>query len=227
MNRKILKLAIPNIVSNVSVPLLGMVDVAIMGHLDNSAYLGAIALGGLIFNVLYMVFGFLRMGTTGFTSQAVGAKNSNAISLTLGRGILVAFSCAMFFIVFQMPIEYLSFKILDGSSEVEFLASNYFRIRIWAAPATISLYAIMGWYIGLQNTVIPMIIAISINVINLALNLFFVLVLGMTSDGVALGTLIAQYSGLIIAALFYFAKYQKKYPLNFTLKSLLNRLEVK
>jgi MATE family multidrug resistance protein len=199
VNRSILRLAIPNIISNITVPLVGMADLAILGHLTASpeAYIGAIALGGMIFNFIYAIFSFLRMGTTGFTAQAYGAGNHKESSLIFGRAIIFAFVGGAFLIAIQSPIDSLTFSLIDSSAEVESLASEYFFIRIWAAPAALGLYAINGWFLGMQNARVPMILAIMINLVNVGANYFFVYGLGMTSDGVAWGTLIAQYLGLL------------------------------
>ncbi|MCL3778784.1 MATE family efflux transporter [Prolixibacteraceae bacterium JC049] len=205
MNREILKLAIPNIVSNITIPLLGIIDLALMGHMESEKYIGAIALGTMIFNVLYWAFAFLRMGTSGFTAQAFGEKNKQEQALNLFRSTLTAFIGASLLILFQIPIEFLSFNLIGGGQEVEQLAREYFYIRIWAAPATISLFAFNGWYLGMQNARIPMIIALVINVLNILFNLLFVFGFGMKSEGVALGTLLAQYSGFA-TALFYLKK---------------------
>lgn len=209
MNRDFLKLAIPNIITNVTVPLLGLVDLALMGHLGDPVYIGAVALGSVIFSLIYTGFGFLRMGTSGFTAQVFGAKNETGINLVLWRSLLVAMGLAFILIVLQKPIEIISFNLLDGSNEVRELAKEYFRIRIWAAPATLGLYALYGWFLGMQNAKPPMIIAISINLINIALNFVFVYSFNMTSDGVALASVIAQYSGFMIGIFFLITKYRK------------------
>lgn len=209
MNKNILRLAIPNIISNITVPLLGMVDIALMGHLDSAVYLGAIGLGGVIFNVLYLSFGFLRMGTTGFTAQAFGRNDRSEIANGLYRSIIIAAGIALLLLILQIPIEKISFYLLDGSEEVKALAAKYFYIRIFAAPATLSLYAIMGWFIGMQNTVAPMIIAITINVLNIIFNVFFVQFLGMDVDGVAYGTVVAQYGGLLLSVVLIRRKYKE------------------
>ncbi len=208
LNKEILRLAIPNIVSNISVPLAGMVDLAMMGHMGNTAYIGAIALGGMIFSFIYMSFGFLRMGTTGFTAQAFGRKDKSEISLNLMRSLMLAISAAIFLLALQVPIGRFSFFITDAGPEVEQYAAQYFYIRIWAAPATISLYSLNGWFIGMQNTRYPLWISLALNGANLLFNLFFVLGLHMKSDGVALGTVLAQYTGLILAILLFFKKYK-------------------
>ncbi|MFW6019960.1 MAG: MATE family efflux transporter [Bacteroidales bacterium] len=213
LNRQILDLAVPNIISNITVPLLGMADLALMGHLASQQHVGAIALGTTIFNMIYMVFAFLRMGTSGFTAQAYGAKENTLSILILSRALFVAVSVAFFLLIMQLPIERLSFWVLDASKEVEGLTRSYFNIRIWAAPATISIYAFNGWFIGMQNAKIPMFIAIIINVINIILNFIFVYFYDLSSDGVAFGTVVAQYIGLSLALIFLFKKYPHLLPL--------------
>lgn len=201
MNKSILRLAIPNIISNITVPLLGMADLAILGHLEGSpeGYIGAIALGGMIFNFIYAIFSFLRMGTTGLTAQAYGASNMKESGLIFGRSMLVAVTGGILLIMIQTPIDWFTFSVIESSDTVEALASEYFFIRIWAAPATLGLYALIGWFLGMQNARVPMFLAIMINVINVGANYLFVYGFGMRSDGVAWGTLIAQYIGLITA----------------------------
>ena len=210
INRQILQLALPNIITNLTVPLLGMADFALMGHLkaDSTLYVGAIALGTTIFNVLYMSLGFLRMGTSGFTAQAFGAKNRQNMQLGLQRSLLVAFMLAGGLLLFQYPIQWIAFKLLDGSQEVKELARQYFYIRILAAPATLALYSFYGWFLGMQNAKIPMTIAIVVNSVNIVLNFVFVYGFHMNSNGVALASVIAQYSGLALA--FYFLKRKYK-----------------
>lgn len=207
MNRKILGLAIPSIISNISIPLLGMVDLALVGHLENIEYIGAVAIGSMIFNFIYWGFSFLRMGTTGLTAQAYGSRNLTESILTLSRSIFIGLGGALFILILQKPIELLSFSVLHSSENVEIFARQYFYIRIWAAPATLGLYSLTGWFIGMQNTRFPMIITIFINVLNILFSLYFVLVLEMKSDGVALGTVIAQYAGLGLSFILYHRYY--------------------
>jgi MATE family multidrug resistance protein len=205
MNRKILNLAIPNIISNITVPLLGIVDLTLMGRLGDERYIGAIALGGMIFNFVYWGFVFLRMGTSGFTAQAFGKNDQKESVNILSRAMLVGLIGSFVVIVLQWPIERLGFWLIDGSRDVEEFARSYYYIRIWAAPATIMLYAFTGWFIGMQNARIPMIVAIVINLLNVGFNVVFVFGFGMKSDGVAWGTLLAQYSGLGLS-IYYFRK---------------------
>lgn len=201
MNKKILSLALPNIITNITVPLLGIVDMAIVGHLS-TAHIAAIAIGTGIFNLIYWNFGFLRMGTSGFTAQAYGAHDFGEAIRTLVRAVTIALVIALLLLLLQWPICRLAMVIFHGSSQVMELALTYFFIRIWAAPATLGLYAIKGWFIGMQNSRLPMWIAIFLNVVNIVTSLFFVLVLRWGITGVALGTVIAQYSGLAAALLF-------------------------
>jgi MATE family multidrug resistance protein len=208
MNREILKLALPNIVSNITIPLLGLIDLALMGHLGSEVYIGAISLGGVIFNFIYWGFGFLRMSTSGFTAQAFGDNNQKESITILIRALLVAGAISALILLLQAPIAWASFKIIGGSGEVETLASEYFRIRVWAAPAALSLFVFSGWFLGMQNARYPMIIAISVNVVNILLSAFFVFVLNMKSEGVALGTALSQYVGLAIAAVLLLKKYR-------------------
>ncbi len=220
MNKRILKLALPNIISNITVPLLGLVDISMMGHLDSVKYLGAIALGSSVFSFIYMTFGFLRMSTSGFTAQAYGQRDFSASINWLSRAILLALIAGFTLILFQIPIKWAAFKLLEANRETEQLAVQYFLIRIWAAPATISLYALTGWFIGMQNAKTPMFTAVFINLVNIGANVFFVFVADMKSDGVALGTVIAQYSGLLLSILILKKFYGKLFRY-FKLKNIM------
>ncbi len=209
MNKKILDLAVPNIISNISIPMLGIVDMALMGHLESDAYIGAIALGSLIFNFIYWSLGFLRMGTSGFTAQALGRRDLQETILVFSRAAFIALIMSLLLLAFQGPIESLSFLVLKGETQVEELAMTYFRIRVWAAPAALGQFALLGFFLGMQNARLPMVVLVLTNVINVICNYTFVMKLGMGSDGVALGTVIAQYSGLFVA-LYFFRKYFRK-----------------
>lgn len=221
MNRDILKLALPNIVSNITVPLLGLVDLALMGHLGSEIYIGAISIGGIIFNFIYWGFSFLRMSTSGFTAQAFGEKNKSETISILIRALLVSLLISVLIVILQAPIAWASFKIIGGSADVEILANQYFRIRVWAAPAALSLFVFNGWFLGMQNARYPMIIAIAVNIFNILLSVFFVFVLKMKSDGVALGTLISQYIGLTIAIILFSIRYKNLVP-HTSKKAILN-----
>ena len=207
MNKEILRLALPNIITNITVPLLGMVDLAIVGHIGNETYIGAIALGTAIFNLIYWNFGFLRMGTSGMTAQAYGANDKSEAMKILVRGTTIAVCAALALIVLQYPIAKLTGVILNCSDETLKLTLTYFYIRIWAAPATLGLYAIKGWFIGMQNSKTPMFVAITLNIVNIVASIVFVVWLKMDIAGVALGTVIAQYSGLVLAIALWFKYY--------------------
>lgn len=209
MNKKILRLAIPNILSNLSVPLLSSVDTAIVGHLEKVSYLGAIAIGSMIFNFVYWGFGFLRMGTTGLTAQAFGKKNDEEIILVLARSLSVALLTAISIFGLQYFIKEISFYLVTTGPEVEKYARDYFDIRIFAAPATLGLYAFHGWFLGMQNAKYPLILTVVVNVLNIGFNFLFIYGYGMNVDGVALGTVFAQYFGLILAIFLYLKKYRE------------------
>ncbi len=208
MNKNILRLALPNILSNLSVPLLGMVDTALMGRQDSPIYLGAVALGSVVFNFLYWGMGFLRMGTTGLTAQAYGKEDQIEQLRLLGQALFLGLAAGLFFVGLQSPIGWLSFKLLPGEPAIIELAHSYYRVRIWAAPATIGLYALVGWLLGMQEARIPMVLTILSNIANIVLNLYFVNTLGMKSDGVALATVLAQYLGFIVGLIWVFVKYR-------------------
>lgn len=209
LNKSILNLAIPNIISNITIPLLGIVDIALMGHMGSMVYIGAIGLGSTIFSVLYSFFSFMRAGTTGFTAQAYGAENRTEIIYSLYRSIAIAILASILILSLQNPIAKLSYALLEGSEEVKEMALLYFYVRIWAAPANMLMYAFNGWFVGMQNTKIPMTIAITINVLNIILSITFVRYFNMNVRGVALGTVISQYCGLLMAILFIALRYSE------------------
>lgn len=199
LNRHILRIALPSIVSNITVPLLSLVDTAIVGHLGAAAYIGAIALGGMVFNMAYWLFGFLRMGTSGLTAQAYGAGNRRLVHHTLFRSLLLALAVSLALIVLQGVIFNTTFRFVAATPQVRQLAHVYFSTLIWGAPAVLCLYSFTGWFLGQQNARLPMFTAVAQNVVNIACSAFFVFVLRMKVEGVALGTLIAQYAGLAIS----------------------------
>ncbi|MEX2403523.1 MAG: MATE family efflux transporter [Balneolales bacterium] len=207
MNKRILRLAIPNIISNLSIPLLSSVDTALVGHLDEVYYLGAIAVGGMIFNFIYWGFGFLRMGTTGLTAQAYGQKNDRESMLVFSRALIVAAAGSAILLLFQKPILDFTFTFVDSSPEVEEYARIYFNIRIWAAPATLSMYGIQGWFLGMQNAKDPMLMTIFVNLLNIFFNVIFIYRFGMTVDGVAYGTVAAAYLGLFFGLFLLMKRY--------------------
>lgn len=221
-NKEILQIAIPSIISNITVPLLGLVDVTITGHLGNVAYIGAIAVGGMLFNMIYWIFGFLRMGTGGMTSQAYGSRNDNECRNILLRSLGISVLLATILIMLQTLIVSIAFLFIDTSTEVKTYASEYFHICIWGAPAVLGLYSFTGWFLGMQNSRYPMYIAITQNVINIAASLFLVKEMGMKIEGVAYGTLIAQYAGFMMAIILGL-KYTKRYTWNISAAHIFNR----
>lgn len=201
-DRQILGIALPSIASNITVPLLGIVDVAITGHLGSVVFIGAIAVGAMIFNLIYWIFGFLRMGTSGTTSQALGRRDLAEVARLLVRSLVAALVLAALLLVFQRPLLRMMLLLTSPTADVAPLVATYFYICIWGAPAMLSLYGLSGWFIGMQNTRVPMLAAIVQNVANIALSLVFVCVFGMKLEGVALGTVVAQYAGVLVALLF-------------------------
>lgn len=225
MNRELLKLAVPNILSNVSVPLLSSVDTLLMGHLT-ALHIGAVGVGSMIFNFIYWNFGFLRMGTTGITAQAYGRKDKAATMTTLGRGMLVVLILSTLILLLQYPLGEAAIYLLNISEEQRPLVEDYFYIRIWAAPATLASYAILGWFFGMQNAIFPLILTLIVNVTNIVVSWILVRQYGMETAGVAYGTLIAQYVGLLAAALLFLGRY-RKYLDHFSRKALFLWSELK
>ena len=197
-HRTVWSLAGPIIASNISVPLVGAVDTAVVGRLPGPMYIGAVALGALIFSFLYWGFGFLRMGTTGFVARAAGAGDEEELSKTYIRVLLLALFFGLVVIAFGRPIVQLSLQIIDSSQTVENLAADYAHIRIWSAPATLCLYVFTGILIGLHNTLQVFLLQIVMNVINVVLDILFVLGMGMGVEGVAWASLIAEYSAALL-----------------------------
>jgi len=204
------RIAVPMILSNVSVPLLGMVDTGVTGHLDSSVYLGAVAIGAMIFSFLYTGVNFLRMGTTGITAQSFGADDNDGLRVSLGQALIVALLIAFALIALQLPLGQLAMHLLGPDDETRTFALEYFSIRIWSAPGTLANYALIGWFIGLQNARIPLLIFLTINITNIVLDLLFVIVLGMKVDGVALASVFAEYSGLLVGGAFAIAALRKR-----------------
>ena len=215
INRDILKLAVPSILANITVPIVGMVDIAVAGHLDTNAatMIGGIAIGTMLFDLLYWNFGFLRVGTGGLTAQAFGRGDRKECARIFTRSIGIALACALALIAIQWVFVKAAFLVVDCTPEVRELASRYFFIRIWAAPATLGLMAFKGWFIGMQDSVSPMITDLMVNGMNVLMS--FVLALGVKAvgyegmgfAGIAAGTVAAQYSGLLTAIILLLAKY--------------------
>lgn len=220
MNKQILHIALPSIISNITVPLLALVDTTIVGHLGSASYIAAIALGGMIFNMIYWLFNFLRMGTGGLTAQAYGANQHQATSYILLRSLTIAGGIALTLLLLQRPIFQVTFHFVTATAEVRSLASIYFNILIWGAPAMLALYSFTGWFLGMQNARIPMCIAITQNVVNIAVSTLLVFGCHLKIQGVALGTLISQYTALLLAVIFCLTKFDVKQ--HFELKAILD-----
>ncbi|MEJ2121117.1 MAG: MATE family efflux transporter [Alphaproteobacteria bacterium] len=199
MHARVWRLAGPIILSNLSVPLLGAVDTAVMGHLPDSAYIGGVAIGGLVFSYIYWGFGFLRRGTTGFVAQAEGAKDADEIRAVLARGLLLAGGFGGLVIALQLPIALAAFAIIEASAKVEGLAETYLFIRIWGAPAALANYVAIGWLIGMQRTGATFVLTLFLNGTNIVLSLLFVIGFGWGIAGVAAATLIAEWSAALLA----------------------------
>ncbi len=225
MNKAILRLAIPNILSNISVPLISSVDTALMGRLSEQ-HLGAVGIGAMVFNLIYWNFGFLRMGTTGITAQAFGAKNFENIIQTLARALVVVVLVAFTILLLQNPIAALSFQFMNVPADQLTIVQSYFDIRIWAAPATLGIIAIMGWFFGMQNAIFPLIMTVFISVVNVFFSYYFIMKMGMEADGVAWGTVIAQYAGLLLGIGLFLYRYSN-YGVHFQRKALFAIAEFK
>ena len=208
VNREILRLALPNILSNISVPLLSSVDTALMGHLS-APHLAALGISGMIFMFLYSNFGFLRMGTTGMVAQALGAGEDRSLSLTLWRASLLAAALAAVLLLLQLPIFETGAWLMNMEPGYEPLAREYFFIRIWTAPAVLGLYVLMGFFFGMQNARYPLYITLWVNLVNILFSLWFVRVLEWGIAGAAWGTLLAQYAGLLYGV-WLLGRYRKR-----------------
>lgn len=190
--------------SNISVPLLGMVDTGVTGHLENASYLGAVAIGSTIFSFIYGGVNFLRMGTTGIAAQRFGADDNTGLKTALGQALVVALTIASLLIVLQIPISAFALNLLGPDPDVALFAHQYFSIRIWSAPATLANYALIGWFLGLQNARVPLYVVLAINLTNILLDLVFVLGFGLEVAGVAAASVIAEFVGLAVASSFAF-----------------------
>ncbi|MDH5241912.1 MAG: MATE family efflux transporter [Gammaproteobacteria bacterium] len=209
-NRDMWRIAAPMILSNISVPLLGMVDTGVTGHLEDPAYLGAVAIGATIFTFIYMGMNFLRMGTTGIAAQSFGADDNDGLRASLGQALIVGLIIALALIALHVPLGRIALDLLGGDADTQAFAAEYFSIRIWSAPGTLANFALVGWFIGLQNARVPLLIFLTINLTNIALDLLFVIVFGMKVDGVALASVIAEYSGFAVGASFALSELRKR-----------------
>jgi len=196
-HKDVWRIAGPLIISNLTVPLLGMVDTAFVGHLDESYHVGAVAIGAVIFGVVFWGFGFLRMGTTGITAQAYGERDNVELRATLGRALLLAIGFSLGILLLQAPMAWLAFYWLEGSELVEQHARVYYDIRVFSAPATLVNYALLGWFLGVQNARGPLYIMLLVNLVNMVLDVMFVMLWGYGAEGVAWASLIAEYLGVL------------------------------
>jgi multidrug resistance protein, MATE family len=194
-HRRVLKIALPIVLSNATVPILGAVDTGVVGQMGAATPIGAVGIGAVIVASIYWIFGFLRMGTTGMVAQAHGAGNQAEVSALLTRALLIAFTGGLLLILFQVPVLWLVFQISPASTEVETLARSYINIRIWSAPFAISIYGLTGWLIARERTKAVLLLQLWMNGLNIVLDLWFVLGLGWGVEGVAIATVIAEVSG--------------------------------
>ena len=201
-NRDVWRIALPMILSNLTVPMLGMVDTGVTGHLDSEAYLAAVAIGATIFSVLYTGVNFLRMGTTGIAAQSYGATDYAALRTSLGQAAVVALAIAFLLLLVHRPLGIFATELIGADPLINAIALEYFNIRIWSAPGTLLNYALIGWFLGTQNARAPFFMFLTINLTNIVLDLVFVLGFGMKVDGVALASVVAEYSGLAVGAVF-------------------------
>ena len=207
--RYLISKAWPIILANAAVPLLGLVDTAVIGNVGSVEDLGAIAFGALIFSFVYWSFGFLRMGTTGFTAQAAGAGDEIEVRAVLGRALLMAVGLGTLLILLQWPIRVIAFLLLDGTDSVEILASDYFQIRIWGAPATLTNFALMGLLIGLGLGKSVLLVQLFLNGLNILLDVWFAAILELGVAGIALGTVVAEWLTVALAGYLIFRKLQQ------------------
>ncbi|MBQ7471126.1 MAG: MATE family efflux transporter [Prevotella sp.] len=234
---RILRLALPSIVQNITVPLLGLADLAIVGHMGSARYIAAVSVGTMVFNVMYWLLGFLRMGTSGMTSQALGRRDFPAVMGILRQTLLLGSLLALGLVVMQVPIRWIALHTMLPSSELAGchlptaaaqpslvgLVTTYFNICVWGAPAVLCLYGLTGWFIGMQNTRLPMLVAVGQNLMNIAASLSLVFGLGMKMEGVALGTLVAQWSGLLLALFLWWRHYGRRSALRHSVKKMSYR----
>ena len=201
-HRRVIAIALPIVISNATVPLLGLVDTGVVGQLGQAAPIGAVGIGAIILASVYWIFGFLRMGTSGLVAQSHGAGDEAEVGAHLLRALVIAGAAGLGFVALQLPLAWAAFRLAPASPEVEALARDYLAIRIWGAPATIGLYAITGWLIAIERTRAVLVLQLVQNGLNVALDLWFVLGLGWGVPGVAVATLIAEWSGLLVGLWF-------------------------
>lgn len=214
MNKSILKIAVPAILSNVIVPLLGLVDLTIAGHIGDAVTIGAVSVGATMFSLTYWNFGFLRMGTSGLTAQAYGARDRRQMSVMLFRSVALALLLGIAIVALQSPIKWLLLAAISPSEAVHTHASQYFSIIIWGAPATLATMSLTGWFIGMQNSTYPLAVSMAVNAVNIVCSLCFVFAMRLGFIGIPLGTLAAQWCGFILSA-FFAARMMRKETLGY------------
>lgn len=226
MNKSILKIAVPAILSNVIVPLLGLVDLTIAGHIGDAVTIGAVSVGATMFSLTYWNFGFLRMGTSGLTAQAYGARDRRQMSVMLFRSVALALLLGIAIVALQSPIRWLLLAAISPSEAVHTHASQYFSIIIWGAPATLATMSLTGWFIGMQNSTYPLAVSMVVNVVNIVCSLCFVFAMRLGFIGIPLGTLAAQWCGFILSA-FFAARMMRKETLGYAprVEEMLRGLE--
>jgi MATE family multidrug resistance protein len=226
LHRQVWAMAAPITLANISVPLLGAVDTAVVGHLPEVYYIGAVAIGAMLFNYIYHLFNCLRMGTTGPTAQARGAENYAEVRAMLARALLLATVIGTAVIALQLPVIEFAFRLIGASPEVEHYARQYFLIRVWSMPAVLGTYAIIGWYYGLRNARTPLVIQIFTNALNIVLAFVFVFGMGWAVAGVATASLIAEYAALLLG-LFYVRRTLRTLPHGGTRARILDPAQLK
>ncbi len=212
INREILAIAVPSIVTNITTPLLALMDVVIVGHMGGADYIAAIAVGGTIFNMIYWLFGFLRMGSGGLSARAHGASDHRESNLVLFRGLIIAAGASLLLLLLQVPILRIALELLEAKGSTGELTSTYFLILIWGAPASLATYVINGWLLGKKNATYPMIISFVINISNIVVSLVLVYLFNFKVEGVAIGTLVAQWLGVLCGILLTIRKYNPQLP---------------
>ncbi|WP_214000876.1 MATE family efflux transporter DinF [Arsukibacterium sp.] len=220
LQKKVAAIALPMVLSNLSVPLLALVDTAVSGHLEHAWYLGGVALGSSLISLLFFLLGFLRMSTTGLTAQAYGANDSAGQLRCLSQSLLVALLLAALLLLLQWPLAQLAFSFSDASNEVNQQAQLYFSIRIWSAPATLLNLVLMGWFLGRQNARYPMWMLVVTNLVNILLDLLFVLGFGWQVAGIAAASVVADYAGLLLGSSLLLRRLAAKALLNALLGQL-------
>jgi len=222
-NKRILKIALPMVISNATIPILGATDTGVIGQLGDPGLLASVGVGAITISVIYWIFGFLRMGTTGLVAQARGSGDQSEVFSSLIRGVLIGFSAGIALLLFQIPLFWLALNLFQALPEVEAQAQTYLHIRIWSAPLSISNFAVLGWLIALEKTGHVLFLQVLMNCLNIILDLIFVLYLGWGIEGVAFASLIAELSGAFLAVIIVIKLYRKSgYPI---ISNLFSKLQ--